>query len=162
MEKRLTKIRMATSDDLPAINSIAKQVHDLHVRLRPDIYLYQEEVITTEYFTQLLKEALIFIGEIDEEIVSYAVCFIRTWLNPVQVKRKVMFVDALGIENEYRRWGIGTQMMDHIMAYAKKAGCDRLELQVMEVNQEAKAFYNSLNMKIKAQIMELDLEKTDE
>lgn len=157
MEVKLTEIRIAGSADIAAINIIARQVHDLHVELRPDIYVCQEEVITEEFFREVSEKGTVLVGELDGTIISYAVCFIREWNNPVQTKRKVMFVDAVGCDKKYRRCGIGTQMMEYIMDYARKENCDRLELQVMAANEVALEFYGNLKMKTKAKIMELDL-----
>ena len=157
MKVELTKIRKAEESDLKAINAIARQVHDLHVELRPDIYVSTDEVIPAELFREILRNGLFFVGEVDEVIISYAVCVIRIWDNPVQTKQKIMFVDALGNDRKYQHCGIGTQMMDYIIDYAKKEGCSRLELQVTSANQVALEFYQKLNMRIKAQIMELEL-----
>ena len=150
-------IRNALKNDLNLINEIAKQVHNLHVELRPDIYVPNDIVISEERYNELLAEGIVLVGEIDNQIVSYAVCFIRDWNNPVMARRKVMFIDAIGNDENFRNCGIGKKMMDHIINYAKEINCDRVELQVIESNKNAMGFYEHMGMKEKSRTLEMNL-----
>jgi len=67
-----------------------------------------------------LTDGIVLVGEIDDKIISYAVCFIKNPDNPLIAKRKVMFINAFGNDESYRNCGIGKRMMEYIFDYAKK------------------------------------------
>ena len=150
-------IRNAETCDLRQINELAKQVQALHVELRPDIYLPNETIISGERFEELLDEGIVFVGEIDGKIISYAVCFINIKDNPLITRKKVLFVDAIGNDFNFRGCGIGRQMMEYIYNYAGSLSCDKLELHVNSNNKNAIEFYEHLGMTEKSKILEIDL-----
>ena len=48
-------IELATLNDRPAVERLAKQVHSQHVDWRPDIYRMPEELFPQERFLELTK-----------------------------------------------------------------------------------------------------------
>ena len=150
-------IRKANYDDFAAINVIAKQEHELHVTMRPDLYVSVDPVIDQERYRQLLDNYQVFVAEKDGIVVSYAVCFVKEDNNPVKTKRRTFFIDAIGNEENHIGQGIGKKMMEYAEALAKEAACDCLELQVVAVNQEAVGFYDHLGFKKKYLHLEKDI-----
>ena len=150
-------IRKANIDDFESINEIAIQEQDLHVELRPDLYRHSDTVITSEWFNELLDNGIFLVGEINKKIISYAICFIRKWNDPLIISKKTMFVKSIANDKNYIGLGIGKQMMKYIMEQAKEEKCDVIELQVNSRNKNAIGFYEHLGMKEKSKIMELDL-----
>ena len=153
------KFREANINDLDAINKIAWQMHELHVGWRPDLYRSHDIVVSEAYLTDLFNVGLVFVGESDLHVLCYAICFIREITIPILVQRKVMFIDAFGVTEEYRRSGIGKQFLDYIKNYALDNKCSQIDLQVMSCNKQARAFYLDCGMQEKALIMELPLNK---
>ena len=151
------KIRHAKKEDLSGINEIAKQIQDLHVKLRPDIFVPNDVVISEERYKELLKDGVVLVGEHDNRIISYAVCFVRNWDSPIMAKKKVLFVDAIGNDESCRNCGIGKKMMQYIIDYAKENACDRVELQANASNTNAIGFYEHIGMKEKSRTFEIDL-----
>lgn len=150
-------IRKATVKDFKSINEIAIQEQDLHVDLRPDLYKHSDTVITVEWFSELLEDGIILVGEIDNNIISYAICYIKKRNDPLTISKKVMFVKSITNDKNYIGLGIGKQMMNYIMELAKEEKCDVIELQVNSRNKNAIGFYEHLGMKEKSRIMELTL-----
>lgn len=150
-------IRNANISDLKSINEIARQVQDLHVNIRPDIYKKSDNVITEERFKELLADGTVLVGELDSKIVSYAVCFIKQWNNPLINSKKVMFIDTIGNDDNYIGCGIGKQMMNYIVELAKKEKCNKIELQVNAKNKNAIGFYEHMGMTEKSITMELNI-----
>jgi ribosomal protein S18 acetylase RimI-like enzyme len=134
------KIRKANIKDIQQVNKIAKQVHDLHVAFRPDIYVSNAIIFSNEDFEKVLHQGIILVGELDQTICSYAICFIKKYTIPLVEKRNVLFIDAIGNEQSYKHFGIGKKMMDYICVFAKEAGCHSMELQVNALNIEAIGF----------------------
>ncbi len=147
-------IRKAEENDLAAINIIAQQVHQLHVNLRPDLYLAVDEVISQELFSAWLTTALVFVGLYQEQIISYAVCFPRVTDHPVMMPRKTLLLDAFGNAVEFQHCGVGRQMMEYIFDYAKISDYDAVELMVNSKNDNACQFYQHLGLKEKAHFFE--------
>ncbi|EDS89133.1 acetyltransferase putative [Entamoeba histolytica] len=55
------------------------------------------------------------------------------------------------IKKEYRRQGIGKEMMNVIEIISKKAHCSEISLLVLKSNVEGKAFYDKLHFEVKKQ-----------
>jgi ribosomal protein S18 acetylase RimI-like enzyme len=53
-------------------------------------------------------------------------------------------MDDLYVKNSFRGMGIGTQLINKVIDYAKASKCKRLRWQVSEWNRPAIAFYKSL------------------
>ncbi len=53
----------------------------------------------------------------------------------------VLYLEDLFVVEDYRRHGVGQQLLDFCMALARKRGCARLEWNVLKWNQAAIDFY---------------------
>ena len=65
------KIEVPRIEDFKEVNKLAKQVHDLHVKWRPDLFLSIDEVISIEEFEKMIQNKEIIIAKIQDEIVGY-------------------------------------------------------------------------------------------
>lgn len=74
------------------------------------------------------------------EILGYVTYFFAyyTWVG------KSLYMDDLYVRNEFRGKGIGTQLIQKIINFAKAEKCNRLRWQVSEWNAPAIEFYKSL------------------
>ena len=64
-------IELPKLDDFKEVNKLAKQVHELHVNWRPDLFLSVDEVISKEDFEKMIQAKEIFVAKIEDEIVGY-------------------------------------------------------------------------------------------
>ena len=64
-------IELPKLDEFRKVNKLAKQVHELHVNWRPDLFLSVDEVISKENFEEMIKAEEIFIAKIQDEIAGY-------------------------------------------------------------------------------------------
>ena len=78
------------------------------------------------------------------EITGYVTYFFAyyTWTG------KSMYMDDLYVRPEFRAKNIGTQLINHVIAFAKTENCRKLRWQVSEWNQLAIDFYKRLGAKI--------------
>lgn len=150
-------IRKSELDDLEQINKIATQIHELHVNLRPDIYKPCDCLISLERYEELSKDGAIFVSEVENTIISYAICLIKIWDNPLTINKKVLLIDAIGNDSQYIKCGVGKQMMFYIFDYARREKCSKIELQVNAKNKNALDFYEHIGMKEKSRTLEFDL-----
>lgn len=81
---------------------------------------------------------------VDGEPAGFAVYFLSysTWLG-----RKGMYLEDLYVSPQHRRSGAGKQLLRHLARLAVDSGCGRLEWSVLDWNEPAIAFYQSLGAK---------------
>lgn len=156
------KIREAIIDDYNSICNLTLEVHKLHLKNRPDVYLNVDTPLQMEYYKELLNssDAKVFVVEdIDtKEITANAVVKIMKTQNlPIFVQKKLAFIDEFCVKSNYRRNGIGKLLFNYIKGYAKKEGASSLQLVVWEFNKDAIAFYEKLGMTTRNKRMELKL-----
>lgn len=72
-------------------------------------------------------------------------------------ERDHLDIDAFGVDEAFRRQGIGARLIDHIRALAKSEGIGRIELNMWEFNRDALAFYESVGFATYRRYMELDV-----
>ncbi len=69
-------------------------------------------------------------------------------------------MDDLYVQPEFRGMGLGKQLMEYLMAYAKKKGCHSVKWQVSRWNEKAVAFYRLIGAKITDEELECELKVT--
>ncbi len=148
-------IRCAESSDYDSVESIMKQVQQLHVDWRPDIYKPADPVYSREYFEKLISENRLLVAEQEGTVVGLLSFMYRHVESDKQVTRDVIFVDDLAVKEEYRGRGIGTQLLQVVKDKIKKEHLDGLELQVNARNTAARKMYEQLGFTEKSINLEL-------
>lgn len=79
-----------------------------------------------------------------EEIVGYVTHFFAyyTWIG------KSLYMDDIYVKEEFRGHGIGTELINKVIEYAKTTNCQKVKWQVSEWNKPAIEFYKSLGASI--------------
>mgnify|MGYP000602201513 CR=1 FL=1 len=142
------KIMQPTIKDQSKINNLAKQVHKLHVNWNPDLFLDVEEVISEERLNKLLKTDSIYVAKINNEIVGYIIIDIKEKENEVIRYRKLLSIDTLCIDEDFRDQGIGTKMLEFAKNIAKEQNCTDMHLTVNPNNEKAIKVYEKFGMKV--------------
>lgn len=141
-------LQLATLSDREAVNALARQVHAMHVQWRPDLYEMVEELYPEERYAQAVKARELFVARIGGVVVGYAAVKIRDFDWPGMVKRKVMLLDEVCVEQSFRNQGIGQEMMAEIRILARAFGCTDLQLNVNAYNDPAVGFYQKCGFMI--------------
>ena len=141
-------LELATAADRDAVNAIARQIHDMHVSWRPDIYAPLEEHYTRERFDESIFNRQLYVAKLAGEVAGFAALNQCTYDWPGVVKRKVMMVEEFGVHEFCRGHGIGKAMMEDIHALAKAFGCTDLQLRVYPQNDDAVGFYQRCGFQI--------------
>ena len=150
-------LELARPEDRVAVNALALQVHELHVGWRPDIYEMVEELYPEDRFRKAVEERQLYVARLGEIVVGYVLLPVRKLELPGHVKRKVMLVNEFCVRDEFRRQGIGQQMMMEVKALAKAFGCTDLQLSVYPENEGAVAFYQKAGLMIQNINMQMKL-----
>ena len=137
-------LQLAQKGDRAAVERLAKQVHARHVDWRPDLYEMPEELYPEERFLAAIASRQLYVAKIGGEIVGYAAVNIRTAEGIGRVRRKVMLLEELCVDENFRRQGFGTQIVTDVHALALAFGCTDLQLGVYPQNDEGVSFYQKM------------------
>ena len=88
-----------------------------------------------------------------DEILGYVTYFFGyyTWIG------KSLYMDDLYVRPDFRGAGVGTKLINEVIAFAKTENCKKLRWQVSEWNQPAIDFYKSLGAAVDAVESNCDL-----
>lgn len=155
------KIRDANEADIIDIIELRRQLDDFHAELRPEQFvsadLYNEQTVKAFFEAEKSRVVVGVIPQTDE-IIAYAILNTeRTAARTIFRQRTMIYINDLCVREELRRKGIGRQLFQFILDYAKKMNVDAVELDVFASNQEAVRLYESIGMKEKTRRMELKL-----
>ena len=143
-------IELATKHDRPDVERLAKQVHEMHVAWRPDLFQMPEELYPEELYSQLIKARELYVAKLNGTVVGY--CWLRMRVSDAigRIPRKIMLIDQLCVDEALRNHGIGTQMMEEVRVLARAFGCTDLQLGVYPQNDEAVSFYQKCGFMIRS------------
>jgi len=111
----------------------------------------------TNTVEQMLAEKEFLTGLVavnpENEILGYVTYFFGyyTWIG------KSLYMDDLYVRPDFRGAGVGTKLINEVIAFAKAENCKKLRWQVSEWNQPAIDFYKSLGANVDAVESNCDL-----
>ena len=111
----------------------------------------------TNSVEQMLREKEYLTGFVAvnavDEILGYVTYFFGyyTWIG------KSLYMDDLYVRPDFRGAGVGTKLINEVIAFAKADNCKKLRWQVSEWNQPAIDFYKSLGANVDAVESNCDL-----
>lgn len=143
-------IEIPKIEDFAKVNVLAKQVHELHVNWRPDLFLSVDEVISKEYFEEMIQTRQIFVAKMQDEIVGYITFNIKEKSNPSMRYRRQLQIEAICVDEKNRGKGIGTELLNHIKEFGKENNCTDLYLTVNKENENAIKVYEEFGFKVKS------------
>ena len=143
-------LELAVLSDRNAVEALARQVHELHVGWRPDIYEMPEELYTQERFLSHIRSRELYVARENGAVIGYVLLKMRVYDWPGVVRRKVMVIDEICVDRSCRGNGIGKQMMLEVRALAKAFGCTDMQLGVYPQNDDAVAFYQKCGFTIRS------------
>lgn len=148
-------VRYAVREDYDCVESIMKQVQSMHVDWRPDIYKNTDVVLREEEFYELVENSMAVVAVERETVVGVMLLLCRYVQSNTQVKRKILFIDSMAVDKNYRGQGIGHQFFDFAKKIVKQDDYDGLELQVNAKNIAAMEMYKHYGFTEKSINMEL-------
>lgn len=144
-------IRKMLLEDYEEVKELFYEVHNLHLKNRPDIYK-DGNPLQLKYFEELLndKENLNYVYILDNKVVGVITSYIKTTIdNDIIKSRRVCFIESLGVKENHQHQGIGKKLYEYLKNEIKSKNIDAIELNVWGFNQDAIRFYESLGMNIK-------------
>ena len=144
-------IREMNLNDYEDVRILVKQIHELHLSNRPDIY-NDGESFPKEYFEKVLNDAnnLNYVYVENKKIVGALNASLQH-TNPLPIikLRTFYFIENIVVDKNHRRKGIAKKLFSYLTLKAKENNIDSIELNVWSFNTEAIKFYESMGMNIK-------------
>lgn len=141
LEKALyaLSITCATADDAEMAAAYVKKLADY-------MNVSGTAAVTAEKMKRLLESGAgkAVFGMAGDEIAAFLYYY---EIAPALLGDGGIYIDVLYVEEKYRKYGIGRQMMDYIAQLAVKKGCKRLEWACLDWNRPAMDFYRKLGAK---------------
>ena len=150
-------LQLATEADWESVRRLSVQIHDLHVAWRPDIYCHCDEPYLHEAYLEDIRNRLVYVAKLENTVVGYAVLSLLTKSGPGTVAQKLMRLDSICVDEVFRGYGIGKQMVVDVRALAKAFGCKQILLSVHPENDQAVGFYQKCGFMIRTINMDMTL-----
>lgn len=144
------RIRKARKEDLESIEKLLVQVNNLHVKLRPDIFIANAVKYDEKAFVELIsnESTPVFVA-VDEKdnVLGHMFCSLRDYKQVAVYKDfKTLFINDLCVDETTRGQGVGKALYEFAIGYARENGCYDITLNVWEGNKSARAFYEKMGM----------------
>ncbi len=151
-------LQLAQKADLAPVRRLKKQVHALHVSLRPDIYCMDDILITEDSFLSDIQKRYLYVAKIGGEVVGYVRVLMRQRSGVGVTPCKVLGLEEICVEEALRNQGIGREMIGDVRALAKAFGCQQIMIGgVYPDNDGAIAFYQKCGFQIRNISMDMKL-----
>ena len=144
-------MRLAEEKDLSRVNELRKQVNDLHVMGKPEVFKAGFSRELQDYIQVIRKdpEQEIVVAEADGTICAVAVIHhISRPENPFMYERDFLDIDEFCVDEKYRRQGAGSALVRFIRDFAKEKGFQRTKMYMWKFNHDALALYELGGLKI--------------
>ena len=138
--------RFARESELIRVNELRRQVNELHVEGKPDVFKPGFPTELQEHIHTIWNDPKqrIVICERDGAICGFAVLnHIKRPETPFMYERDYLDIDEFCVDADCRRQGVGTELMAFIRVYAKAQGFSKVELNMWEFNTDALQFYEA-------------------
>jgi len=156
------KIREANMKDYIELNALVAEVHKLHVKNRPDVYVDVDIPLGEDYLQKLLNasDTKLFVVEnmSNKELLAYSIVRIMANRNiQILIPMTFAYIEDFCVKASEKKKGIGKLLFEYVKDYAKSQGALSLQLTVWEFNNNAIKFYEAMGMSTRNRRMELNL-----
>jgi GNAT superfamily N-acetyltransferase len=136
------RLRDAVETDAPVILKLVRRLAEYE--RAPDAVTATEGDLVRDGFGGRPRFHVV-LAEWDGEAVGFAFYFFNysTWQG-----RPVLYLEDLFVEPAYRGWGIGKALLVHLARIAVEQGCGRYQWQVLDWNEPAIRFYESVGARV--------------
>jgi len=134
-------IRKATINDLNSIQELNNSLFDLELNNFDDTlkqgWPFEED--GKEYFEDMINNEIVFVAQIEEKIVGYLAGSICEQIS--YITETFAELDNMCINDKYRRFGIGTLLMNEFKKYCKEKNIQNIKVTASAKNSRAIQFY---------------------
>ena len=154
-------VRFAEEKDFDKVNELRKQVNDIHVEGRPDVFKagFGEEIRDLAKAIMNGENSDIIVAEREGEICGMAcVDYVNKPETPYGKARSFYHVQEIAVDVNHRRQGVAKELLEFMIADAKKRNHNKIELDVWEFNDSAIEFYQAVGFRQTRRWMEYEVD----
>ena len=136
-------IRRATRSDIDEIVDLWKEHMDFHSELYP--LFTRSEKGHTEFAGFLAKQCIdpdwaVFVAVDEGTVVGYCLATIMAY-PPVFRIRTFGFIQDMAVSRDFRRRGVGAELLEELCVWFRERGVGRVELQALIGNEVSQSFW---------------------
>lgn len=153
-------IRKAKCEDIDEINRLLFQVLLVHHEGRSDLFRANAKKYTDAELAEIIKDDSkpIFVAVENGNVLGYAFCvFIQHKNDNILTDIKTLYIDDLCVDESMRGQHVGKSLYEYVVEYARQKGVYNITLNVWELNEGAKKFYEKCGLKVQKTVMEMIL-----
>lgn len=143
-------VRRATTDDIKRILELLIQVDMVHHEGRPDIFKGPATKYNAQELEAIIKDDTtpVFVCETEDGTVAgHAFCISKQVTgDSVLTDIRTLYVDDICVDQAARGKGVGRELYEYVLDYAKSNGFYNITLNVWECNPGAKEFYQKMGL----------------
>lgn len=143
-------VDLISDDDLAKVAELSYMVGKLHDEKMPKYFnqTSQEEHLRIIEEMSRDENNYILVARIEDKVVGFACLgIINNEQKGYKVKR-VGYIYNLGVDEEFRRTGVGRKLVESAIDYFKTNECEAVDLNVFWFNSEALEFYKKLGFEV--------------
>ncbi|MBQ7831425.1 MAG: GNAT family N-acetyltransferase [Clostridia bacterium] len=141
-------IRKAVQSDIPALQSLLRQVLTIHANGRPDVFKHGTTKYTENELSEILennKTPIFVYVDANDCVHGYVFCqYHSIENNNILQDLHYLYIDDLCVDEAQRGLHIGKQLFEFVKQEAKAHGCSSIRLNVWDLNDSALAFYQKM------------------
>lgn len=153
------EIRKATHSDITGIQSLLRQVADIHHKGRPDLFKNGTSKYTFSELERIMENAdtpILVAVDGDGTVVGHAFCVLKSSGDTaVLYDRLTLYIDDICVDEAHRGNHVGTELCNTVLSLAKQLGCYNVTLNVWALNDAANAFYKNFGFEVQKTTMEM-------
>ena len=149
-------IRTATVEDLDQICALADEIAEFHNKNEPKVFAQADRQRDREFWRSSIVQldGTVLVAVKATEILGFITAKVSEALAPsFLVPRKVCRIGTIIVSSQYKRQGVGTQLLRSIEAWALAQSAVETRLEVFAFNSQALGFYSSLGYATQSHIM---------
>jgi ribosomal protein S18 acetylase RimI-like enzyme len=133
------KIRKANIEDLAKLKELNHRLFELeHELFDPALNVdWTDEKSSNDYLKNIIKNQVVFLAIVNNEIVGYLAGSICS----VNAKQKLARLDNVFILEDYRNYGVGSELINKFKIYSLGEGMENIEVTTFAKNKNAISFY---------------------
>lgn len=149
-------IREIEDKDFQDVKEIFKEVHELHVQNRPDIFK-NFSPFTKKFFKKIKDDpnSNIIVCEEEGKIKGFVLFEIVEHNAHLTKKVKILKINVIAVKSEFQNMGIGTKLIEHLKNLKEKEKINFINLNVWSFNNKALNFYLKNGFKVKRTDLEI-------
>ena len=143
------EIIRADKRHIDGINSLLRQVLEVHHKGRPDLFKGGVKKYTDEELGEILSddERPVFAAVEGDKVLGYAFCvLIYHEKDNILTDIKTLYIDDLCVDEAVRGTGTGKALYEYVLKFAKEKGCYNVTLNVWSCNPGAMRFYEKMGL----------------